>query len=98
MFRTTVTITHPTLTFSTTEEYITELEKYYSVSRYNDALNLFSDSMVIGNKTLVDSSTMDEVFDWQDEETYIEFYSTGTDILDSFSSEGFIRTITTEII
>jgi len=98
MFRSTITINHPTLTFSTVEEFITELKKYYDDNRYQDALMTYSNRMAVGAKTLINGSTLEEVFLWDDENTYLQFYLTGDDLLDAISKQGFIRTIKLETI
>jgi len=103
MFRSTITVISPTLTFSTPEDFILELSNYFDVNGYNDAINNYEISNKILNKveTLINSKTLTTIIDWDSEDSYNEFYINSIHYptyISSLEDAGYIRNVVVEII
>jgi len=103
MFRTTIIKTSPELTFSTPQEFVAELENYFDSEHYNNAVNncIASGKILNITESLDDSKTLRTVFDWDSEDSYIEFFVNSNNLesyVTAIEAAGYTRTTTTETI
>ena len=104
MYRTTITIISPTLTFSTVQEFVDEIEQYFqgvSYPTWIDGINDYISLNLIENvsQSLLNDTTLETVIDWVDEASYNSFYNSSGALnsITAAESAGYIRTVVEEI-
>jgi hypothetical protein len=100
MYRTTATIVASTLTYANVDDYRAAVRALINSSGYDTKLTAYTDLGKIVDRTftLVNSSTMTLVTDWDLEQSKNDFYiQTDEEMNDSLGSE-YDRTVTSETI
>lgn len=100
MFKIIITTTFPSKIFSTREEFVNELEKYYDPIRYSNAVEIFQiqDRLKKISIKLLNSNTLQEILEWDSEVSYLDFYKNADSSIEDIEAAGFSRTVTTETI
>jgi len=93
------------LTFSTKEEFFEELNQYYPYVAFDNVFDVeVNESRVLNHSTnLVNSTTVEQINDWDSEESYNSFYNDIVNIgdnsyTDALTAAGYTRTTVNETI
>jgi len=100
MFRSTITIVAQTLTFSTVDEYRQAIKPSFNYDAYiARTASYVSDSKQINRTfTLVNNNTLVLTIDWDNEESFNEFYIMTDEEINADITPEFVRTVVTETI
>lgn len=100
MFRSTMVITSPTLTFSTAAEFSTEISNYFDNDPYIAYRQQYidDDKLLTNTRTLTDSQTLSIVKEWDTEESYNAYYPSEFIDITTLTTDGWIINVSTETI